>query len=375
MTLPFSNARTGGKILVDQLLIHGADMAFCVPGESYLEVLDALFDVRDRFKLVNARHEAGAANMAEAYGKLTGKPGICMVTRGPGACHAAVGVHTAFQDSTPMIMLIGQVGRDMMDREAFQEIDYRQMFGPVAKWAAQIDVTARIPEYIARAFHIATSGRPGPVVLALPEDMLTEVTQSGDAVRYHATQPAARGAGLRANSRTARWREEADDPGRRSRLERPRLRPIAGFCRGQRHSGRDLVPPAGYFRQPVVMLRRRSRHVRAARSGAALQGSRPAVRDRRAPRRNDHPGLHHSFGADGPTETDPCPRRRQRTRKGVHARHRRAVVCRQFHGWPRRCQLVRRGPLERLAQMPPAPIISTRSQRPTAPRRWTSPPR
>jgi acetolactate synthase-1/2/3 large subunit len=191
MTLPFSNARTGGKILVDQLLIHGADMAFCVPGESYLEVLDALFDVRDRIKLVNARHEAGAANMAEAYGKLTGKPGICMVTRGPGACHAAVGVHTAFQDSTPMILLIGQVGRDMMDREAFQEIDYRQMFGPVAKWAAQIDVTARIPEYIARAFHIATSGRPGPVVLALPEDMLTEVTQSGDAVCYQPTQPAA----------------------------------------------------------------------------------------------------------------------------------------------------------------------------------------
>jgi len=191
MTLPFSNARTGGKILVDQLLIHGADMAFCVPGESYLEVLDALFDVRDRFKLVNARHEAGAANMAEAYGKLTGKPGICMVTRGPGACHAAVGVHTAFQDSTPMILLIGQVGREMMDREAFQEIDYRQMFGPVAKWATQIDVTARIPEYIARAFHIATSGRPGPVVLALPEDMLTEVTQSGDALRYQPTQPTA----------------------------------------------------------------------------------------------------------------------------------------------------------------------------------------
>ena len=174
MTLPFSNARTGGKILVDQLLIHGADMAFCVPGESYLEVLDALFDVRDRFKLVNARHEAGAANMAEAYGKLTGKPGICMVTRGPGACHAAVGVHTAFQDSTPMVVLVGHVARHQIDREAFQEIDYRQMFGPVAKWAAQIDVTARIPEYIARAFHIATSGRPGPVVLALPEDMLRD---------------------------------------------------------------------------------------------------------------------------------------------------------------------------------------------------------
>jgi acetolactate synthase I/II/III large subunit len=189
MNIPISNARTGGQLLVDQLLIHGLDMAFCVPGESYLEVLDALFDARNRIKLINARHEAGAANMAEAYGKLTGKPGICLVTRGPGACHAAVGVHTAFQDSTPMILLIGQVGREMMDREAFQEIDYRQMFGPVAKWAAQIDIAARIPEYIARAFHIATSGRPGPVVLALPEDMLTEVAQARDALRYRPVQP------------------------------------------------------------------------------------------------------------------------------------------------------------------------------------------
>ena len=134
-----SGPRSGGRILVDQLLVHGAEMAFCVPGESYLEVLDALYDVRDRLTLINARHEAGAANMAEAYAKLTGKPGIAMVTRGPGACHAAVGVHTAFQDSTPMILLVGQVGRGMMDREAFQEIDYRQMFGPVAKWVAEID--------------------------------------------------------------------------------------------------------------------------------------------------------------------------------------------------------------------------------------------
>ena len=179
-----SSARSGGRILVDQLLIHGADMAFCVPGESYLEVLDALYDARDRLRLINARHEAGAANMAEAYGKLTGRPGICLVTRGPGACHAAVGVHTAFQDSTPMILLIGQVGRDMSDREAFQEIDYRQMFGPLAKWAAQIDVTARIPEYMARAFHVATSGRPGPVVLALPDDMLTETAVVADAAPY-----------------------------------------------------------------------------------------------------------------------------------------------------------------------------------------------
>ena len=122
---PNLKPRTGGHILVDQLLLHGVEMAFCVPGESYLEVLDGLHDAADRITLVNARHEAGAANMAEAYGKLTGKPGICMVTRGPGACHAAIGVHTAAQDSTPMIMLVGQVGRDMLDREAFQEIDYR----------------------------------------------------------------------------------------------------------------------------------------------------------------------------------------------------------------------------------------------------------
>ncbi|MEO1986996.1 MAG: thiamine pyrophosphate-dependent enzyme [Martelella sp.] len=176
--------RSGGQVLVDQLLIHGADCAYCVPGESYLEVLDALYDVRDRFTLYNARHEAGAADMAEAYGKLMGRPGICMVTRGPGACQAAVGVHIAYQDSTPMILLVGQVGRETMDRESFQEIDYRQMFAPVAKWAAQIDSAARIPEYMARAFRVATSGRPGPVVLALPEDMLTDVVEVADAMPY-----------------------------------------------------------------------------------------------------------------------------------------------------------------------------------------------
>ncbi|MDF3384056.1 MULTISPECIES: thiamine pyrophosphate-binding protein [Sulfitobacter] len=180
-------ARTGGQVLVDQLLIHGADTAYCVPGESYLEVLDALHDVQDRFNLINARHEAGAANMAETYGKLTGKPGICMVTRGPGACHAAIGVHIAQQDSTPMILLVGQIARDTTDREAFQEVDYRAMFGPIAKWATQIDDPARVPEYMARAFRVATSGRPGPVVISLPEDMLTEVVSVADARPYTAT--------------------------------------------------------------------------------------------------------------------------------------------------------------------------------------------
>jgi len=164
--------RTGGRILVDNLLAQGADLAFCVPGESYLPVLDALHDVRDRLRLIVCRQEGGAAYMAEAYGKLTGRPGIVFVTRGPGASNAAIGIHTAAQDSTPLIAFIGQVGTDVVDREAFQEIDYRRMFGSVAKWAAQIDHAERIPEYVARAFRVAQSGRPGPVVLALPEDML-----------------------------------------------------------------------------------------------------------------------------------------------------------------------------------------------------------
>ena len=185
-----SEPRSGGRVLVDQLLIHGADCAYCVPGESYLEVLDALHDSKDRIRLYNARHEAGAANMAEAYGKLTGRPGICLVTRGPGACHAAIGVHVARQDSTPMILLVGQVERRSTDREAFQEIDYRLMFGGIAKWVAQIDDAHRIPEYMARAFRTATSGRPGPVVLALPEDMLTDIVEVEDAPAYSASRPA-----------------------------------------------------------------------------------------------------------------------------------------------------------------------------------------
>jgi acetolactate synthase I/II/III large subunit len=184
-----SKPRTGGQIVVDQLAIHSADRVFCVPGESYLAVLDALHDARDRIRLVNARHEAGAANMAEAHGKLTGRPGIALVTRGPGACHAAIGVHTAAQDSTPMVLLIGQITGTVSDREAFQEVDYRQMFAPLAKWVAQVDRTDRLPEYLTRAFHIATSGRPGPVVLALPEDVLTGTATVADAAPYLAIQP------------------------------------------------------------------------------------------------------------------------------------------------------------------------------------------
>jgi acetolactate synthase-1/2/3 large subunit len=187
MTPPMPPPRTGGQILVANLLAQGADLAFCVPGESYLPVLDALYDVRDRLRLIVCRHEGGAAYMAEAYGKLTGRPGIALVTRGPGASNAAVGIHTAAQDSSPMIVFVGQVGSDFAEREAFQEIDYRRMYGSSAKWVAQIDRADRIPEYVARAFRVAQSGRPGPVVLALPEDMLAASAAVADAPRVEAT--------------------------------------------------------------------------------------------------------------------------------------------------------------------------------------------
>ena len=173
-------ARTGGQILADQLAIQGTDTVFCVPGESYLAVIDGLYNHANSIRMINTRHEGGAANMAEAYGKLTGRPGICMVTRGPGATNASIGLHTAFQDSTPMILFVGQVGRDAIDREAFQEMDYRRVFGEMAKWVAEIEDARRIPEYISRAFHAALSGRPGPVVLALPEDMLTDLVEAAD---------------------------------------------------------------------------------------------------------------------------------------------------------------------------------------------------
>src|SRR5262245_7196343 len=190
-------SRSGGRILVDALLIHGVDRLFCVPGESYLDVLDALYDT-PQIATVVAKHEGAAANMAEADGKLTGRPGICFVTRGPGATHASVGVHTAYHDSTPMILFVGQVQRDVRGREAFQEVEFRQMFAPLSKWAAEIESADRIPEYVLRAFQVATSGRPGPVVLSLPEDVLAEQSTACDAQPYHAVQTTPRDADLSA---------------------------------------------------------------------------------------------------------------------------------------------------------------------------------
>ncbi|WP_459615171.1 thiamine pyrophosphate-binding protein [Bordetella sp. 2513F-2] len=184
-------ARMGGHILVDQLAAHGVRHVFCVPGESYLAVLDGLHDAS--IEVTVCRQEGGAAMMADAHGKLTGEPGICMVTRGPGASNALAGVHIAKQDSTPLILFVGQIERGMREREAFQEMDYRAVFGTQAKWVTEIDQVERIPELISRAFHVATSGRPGPVVIALPEDMLVETAAVPDAPRYEVidTAPAA----------------------------------------------------------------------------------------------------------------------------------------------------------------------------------------
>jgi acetolactate synthase I/II/III large subunit len=174
--------RTAAEVLIDQLVLHGTRHVFCVPGESYIAALDAFHD-RD-IAITACRQESGATMMAEAQGKATGRPGICFVTRGPGATNAAAGVHIAQQDSTPLILFVGQIAREMREREAFQELDYRAVFGSIAKWATEIDDPARIPELISRAFHVATGGRPGPVVIALPEDMLAERVAVPDAPAF-----------------------------------------------------------------------------------------------------------------------------------------------------------------------------------------------
>ena len=178
-----------GQVIADALHRQGVELIFGVPGESFLPVLDGLFTYDKEMRFITTRHESGASFMAEAYGKLTGKPGVQMVTRGPGASNAAIGIHTAQQDSTPMVVFIGQVGTDMAEREAFQEVDYRRMFGQSAKWVGSIDKPERIDEYISHAFHVAQSGRPGPVVLALPEDVLFAQTESKPIKAAHVIRP------------------------------------------------------------------------------------------------------------------------------------------------------------------------------------------
>ncbi|MGH6923398.1 MAG: thiamine pyrophosphate-binding protein, partial [Propylenella sp.] len=193
--------RTGGRILIDNLIGNGADMVFSVPGESFLGAIEALRQVENRVRLIVCRQEGGAANMAEAYGKLTGRPGICFVTRGPGVANASIGLHTARQDSTPMLLLVGQVGRDMAGREAFQEVDFRRMLGELTKWVDQVEDAARIPEYVARAYAIAMSGRRGPVALVFPEDVLTELAEADDVPPLPLVEPAPSQAQMQALSR------------------------------------------------------------------------------------------------------------------------------------------------------------------------------
>lgn len=235
--------RTGGQILVDQLIVHGADHVYGVPGESYLPILDALYDRQDHLHFFACRQEGGAAMMAEADGKLTGRPGVCLVTRGPGVTNASLGVHIARQDSTPLILFVGHVHRSMLGREAFQEIDLPRMFGPISKWAAQIDDAVRIPEMVARAFAVATSGRPGPVVLALPEDMLAETVSVDDSTPY----------------RTARSSPSANELQELSKVLESAKRPLAivggggwdarDAARVQSFIDRSGIPVAASFRR------------------------------------------------------------------------------------------------------------------------------
>ena len=233
--------RSGGQLLVDCLLEQGAEQVFCVPGESYLAVLDALHDA-PQIAVTTCRQEGGAAMMAEAHGKLTGRPGVCMVTRAPGATNASAGVHIAFQDSTPMLLLIGQVARGQLEREAFQEVDYRRFFGQMAKWVAQIDDAARIPEFIARGYRTAMSGRPGPVVLALPEDMLCDTAAGVPLPRVEAVAGQAGGGDL------------AELAARLSAAERPLALVggagwnAAGCAAMQRFAERWDIPVAASFR-------------------------------------------------------------------------------------------------------------------------------
>src|ERR1700761_363108 len=179
--------RTGGRALADALVAQGIDHVFAVPGESYLDVLDGLYEVRQKLKMVTCRFEAGAVHMAEAFGKLKGRPAAAMVTRGPGACHGAIGVHVAMQDSPPMLLFVGQIPHADAGRDAFQEIDYRRMFSPLAKWVTQIDQAKRIPEIVAHATDVAVSGRPGPVVIALSEEMQKDMIEVPDLPRVTVT--------------------------------------------------------------------------------------------------------------------------------------------------------------------------------------------
>ncbi len=286
-----SAPRTGGRLLADALVAQGIDHAFAVPGESYLDVLDGLYDVRQKVKLVTCRFEAGAVNMAEAYGKLHGRPAAAFVTRGPGACHGAIGVHIAMQDSTPLLLFVGQIPLADSGRDAFQEIDYRRMFSPIAKWATQIDQAARIPEIVAHAVDVATSGRPGPVVIALSEEMQRDIVEATDVPRT-AVMPASPDPAGMTQFRTMLGRA------------RKPLAVLGGSCwsAAGRRAIRDflhgnLVPVTVGFRRQALYdgsLDNFAGDLGVGADPASAgqgEGSRPDRGDRLAPRRRRHAGL------------------------------------------------------------------------------------
>ena len=234
-------SRTGGQILVDQLRLHGVEHVFCVPGESYLAALDAFHD--SPIAITVCRHESGAAFMADAYGKLTGAPGICFVTRGPGATNASAGLHVAQQDSTPLILFVGQIDRKSRGRDAFQEVDYRSAFGSIVKWVVEIDDVERIPEVVGRAFHVAVNGRPGPVVVALPEDVLIDLASVEDARRYKTFETAPQAEDL------------ATLKGMLAKARHPLV--IAGGTRWDQQAVDQLVSFSERFELPVAVSFRR----------------------------------------------------------------------------------------------------------------------
>ncbi len=291
MTAANASSRSAGHALVEALIAQGIHTAFGVPGESYLAALDGFYEHRDRIRFIACRHEGGAGYMAEAQGKLTGRPGICFVTRGPGASNVAIGLHTAFQDSTPMIVFIGQVASEQRDREAFQEVDYRQMFGPgtlgFAKWVAEVQDADRLPEYVARAFHTALQGRPGPVVLALPEDMLRAMTAAPVLPR---AEPALAAPSPTAMSQLRTLLAGAKQPfviAGGSGWSAAACADLERFAERWHLPGGLRLPFPGRVRQPPSELRRRRRHRDQSEARCPHRRRRSGAGDRASPGRDD----------------------------------------------------------------------------------------
>ena len=315
---PLDKTRTAAEVLVDQLMINGVSHVFCVPGESYLAVLDAFHD--RKLAVTVCRQEGGAAMMAEAVGKATGRPGICFVTRGPGATNASAGIHIAQQDSTPMIMFVGQVTRDIKDREALQELDLRAVFGSMTKWTAEIDDPARVPEIVSRAFYTATSGRPGPVVIGLPEDMLAERTSAAERARVRA------GGDLARRTRDGKARGVAGERAaplggaRRHPLVAGRLRRHPALRRALRSAGRHQLPAPAAVRSAARLLRRRPRHRPQSEIAGTLQGCRSAHADRRPHGGNSLAGLFPDGHSGAGHAARPCASGRRGARAGSTGR-------------------------------------------------------